>query len=53
MQALDAAAKEAGITVLNEVGLDPGLDHCYAIKTIDEVHEKGGKVRTTPATPNY
>ncbi|KAK3937024.1 Saccharopine dehydrogenase [Diplogelasinospora grovesii] len=45
MRALDAAAKEAGITVLNEVGVDPGVDHFYAMKTIDEVHEKGGKVK--------
>jgi len=42
---LDQAAKDAGITVLNEVGVDPGVDHLYAIKTIDEVHAKGGKVR--------
>jgi saccharopine dehydrogenase-like NADP-dependent oxidoreductase len=44
MRELDAEAKEAGITVLNEVGVDPGVDHLYAVKTIDEVHEKGGKV---------
>ncbi|KAI9830160.1 MAG: hypothetical protein M1819_005837 [Sarea resinae] len=42
---LEAAAKEAGIVVLNEVGMDPGIDHLYAIKTIGEVHEKGGKVK--------
>ncbi|KAM0302575.1 hypothetical protein ACHAPM_004577 [Fusarium culmorum] len=41
---LEHEAKQAGITVLNEVGADPGVDHLYAIKTIDEVHEKGGKV---------
>ena len=41
---LDAAAKEAGIVVLNEVGVDPGVDHLYAIKKIDEIHEQGGKV---------
>ncbi|KAK1848299.1 saccharopine dehydrogenase [Colletotrichum chrysophilum] len=41
---LEAEAKAAGITVLNEVGVDPGVDHLYAIKTIDEVHAKGGKV---------
>ncbi len=45
IQELDAAAREAGITVLNEVGVDPGVDHLYAIKKIDEVHAKGGKVR--------
>ena len=36
--------KEAGIVVMNEIGLDPGIDHLYAIKTIDEVHAKGGKI---------
>ncbi|KAF8067659.1 saccharopine dehydrogenase [Lyophyllum atratum] len=45
MRELDAAAKEAGIVVLNEIGLDPGIDHLYAIKTIDEVHAKGGKIK--------
>jgi spermidine synthase len=44
MRALDADAKKAGIIVLNEIGLDPGIDHLYAVKTIGEVHEKGGKV---------
>ena len=44
MRELDNAAKEAGITVLNEVGVDPGVDHLYAIKTIGEVHDKGGEV---------
>ncbi|KAF9761494.1 hypothetical protein IL306_003790 [Fusarium sp. DS 682] len=41
---LEDQAKEAGITVLNEVGVDPGIDHLYAIKTIGEVHEKGGNI---------
>ncbi|CCC10016.1 unnamed protein product [Sordaria macrospora k-hell] len=36
MMELDAEAKAAGITVMNEIGLDPGIDHLYAIKTIDE-----------------
>ncbi|KXT15751.1 hypothetical protein AC579_1514 [Pseudocercospora musae] len=44
MMALDKEAKEAGITVFNEIGLDPGLDHLYAVKTITEVHEQGGKI---------
>ncbi|KAJ6150187.1 hypothetical protein N7471_001386 [Penicillium samsonianum] len=42
--ALDDQAKAAGITVLNEIGLDPGIDHLYAVKTIDEVHKAGGQV---------
>jgi len=45
MHALDQEARDAGIMVLNEVGLDPGIDHLYAVKTIEEVHAKGGKVR--------
>jgi len=44
MMELDAQAKEAGITVLNEIGLDPGLDHLYAVKTIAEVKQAGGKI---------
>jgi spermidine synthase len=44
MVELDEEAKKAGIVVMNEIGLDPGIDHLYAIKTIDEVHSKGGKV---------
>jgi len=45
MRELDADAKKAGIIVMNEIGLDPGIDHLYAIKTIDEVHEKGGQIK--------
>ncbi|KAK9240394.1 Saccharopine dehydrogenase [Lipomyces kononenkoae] len=45
MRELEEAVKQAGIVVLNEVGLDPGIDHLYAIKTIDDVHAKGGKVK--------
>lgn len=44
MRELDKAARGAGIVVMNEIGVDPGIDHLYAIKTIDEVHEQGGKV---------
>lgn len=44
MMELDAQAKEAGITVLNEIGLDPGIDHLWAVKTIEEVHRAAGKI---------
>ena len=30
MRALDDAAREAGVTLVNEVGLDPGIDHLMA-----------------------
>ncbi|GJN91840.1 hypothetical protein Rhopal_004863-T1 [Rhodotorula paludigena] len=45
MKALHDEAVAAGITVLNEIGLDPGIDHLYAVKTIDEVHRAGGKIK--------
>ena len=44
MLELDQQCKDAGITVMNEIGLDPGIDHLYAVKTIDEVHKEGGKI---------
>ena len=44
MQALDEAAKKAGVLLLNEIGLDPGIDHMSAMKIIDHIHNKGGKV---------
>ncbi|EED24367.1 saccharopine dehydrogenase Lys9, putative [Talaromyces stipitatus ATCC 10500] len=44
MKELEEDAKKAGITVMNEIGLDPGIDHLYAVKTITEVHNAGGKI---------
>lgn len=44
--ALDEKAKAAGITIMNEIGVDPGVDHLYAVKTIDEVHAAGGKIKS-------
>ncbi|PNF15026.1 hypothetical protein B7P43_G17219 [Cryptotermes secundus] len=39
-------AAEKGITILNEVGLDPGIDHLLAMECFDEVHQAGGKVES-------
>lgn len=44
MQALDAAAKENNIVLMNEIGLDPGIDHMSAMKIMDEIREQGGKI---------
>jgi len=44
MEALDAMAKEAGIIILNEMGLDPGIDHMSAMRIIDHVHQQNGQV---------
>ena len=41
MKALETDIKRAGILVLNEMGLDPGLDHMSAMKTIDEIRKDG------------
>ncbi|KDN46124.1 putative chimeric spermidine synthase/saccharopine reductase [Tilletiaria anomala UBC 951] len=38
--------KKAGITVMNEIGLDPGIDHLYAVKAIDDIHREGGKIKS-------
>lgn len=46
MKELEPAVKEAGIVVMNEIGLDPGIDHLYAVKTIDDTHKAGGKIRS-------
>lgn len=46
LRELESEIKDAGITVMNEIGLDPGIDHLYAVKTIDEVHRAGGKIKS-------
>ncbi|WP_396171569.1 saccharopine dehydrogenase family protein, partial [Flavobacterium sp.] len=44
MQDLDALAKENNLIFMNEIGLDPGIDHMSAMKIIDEIKAKGGKM---------
>lgn len=44
MQALDGEARQAGVLLLNELGVDPGLDHMSAMKIIHQVQRQGGKV---------
>ncbi|MBC8214344.1 MAG: saccharopine dehydrogenase NADP-binding domain-containing protein [Candidatus Marinimicrobia bacterium] len=44
MQKLDEITKSKGLTFLNEIGVDPGIDHMSAMQIIDEVHDEGGKV---------
>lgn len=46
LKELEPQIKEAGITVMNEIGLDPGIDHLYAVKIIEEVHQAGGKIKS-------
>lgn len=45
MQSLDKKAKSSDVLLLNELGLDPGIDHMSAMQIIHEVHGKGGKIK--------
>lgn len=44
MKKLNDEAKSKNLLFLNEIGVDPGIDHMSAMKIIDEVYEKGGNV---------
>lgn len=44
MQNLDAEARRAGILMLNEIGLDPGIDHMEAMRIIHDVKNNGGEI---------
>lgn len=44
MRELDAEAKQKNILLLNECGLDPGIDHASAMKVIDHIKSIGGKI---------
>jgi saccharopine dehydrogenase-like NADP-dependent oxidoreductase len=44
MQELDAEAKKNNLVFMNEIGLDPGVDHMSAMKILDEIRAKGGNI---------
>lgn len=44
MNALDAEAKKAGVVLMNEVGVDPGIDHMSAMKVLNRVRDEGGEM---------
>ena len=44
MLALDSEAKEKGLVFMNEIGVDPGIDHMSAMQVIDGIRDKGGKL---------
>lgn len=44
MKELNDEAIQKNIILLNECGLDPGIDHASAMKVIDEIKHKGGKI---------
>ena len=44
MMALDEAVRKKGLVFMNEIGLDPGIDHMSAMQIIDRIRKKGGKL---------
>ncbi|GLR17908.1 saccharopine dehydrogenase family protein [Portibacter lacus] len=44
MQALDEEAKAKGLVFMNEIGVDPGIDHMSAMQVIDRIRDQGGKM---------
>lgn len=44
MAALNEEVEENGLTFMNEIGLDPGIDHMSAMQVIDRIRDAGGKI---------
>lgn len=44
IRALDEEVKKKGLVFMNEIGLDPGIDHMSAMQIIDDIRDKGGKM---------
>ncbi|WP_203294675.1 saccharopine dehydrogenase family protein [Luteirhabdus pelagi] len=44
MQSLNAKATSKGLVFMNEIGLDPGIDHMSAMQVIDRIRDNGGKM---------
>lgn len=44
LKALDEQVKKNGLVFMNEIGLDPGIDHMSAMEIIDRITEAGGKM---------
>ncbi|KAJ6656201.1 hypothetical protein lerEdw1_004032 [Lerista edwardsae] len=49
MKELQESVEAAGITVISEVGLDPGLDHMLAMECIDKAKKVGATIINIPA----
>lgn len=46
MKALDSEARKAGILIMNEIGVDPGLDHMSACRVLDQIREKDASIHS-------
>jgi saccharopine dehydrogenase-like NADP-dependent oxidoreductase len=45
IRALDEAARKRGVILMNECGVDPGIDHMSAMQMIDRIKKEGGRLR--------
>uniref|UniRef100_A0A2I3H9W3 Alpha-aminoadipic semialdehyde synthase, mitochondrial n=1 Tax=Nomascus leucogenys TaxID=61853 RepID=A0A2I3H9W3_NOMLE len=46
LKELEKSVEDAGITIIGELGLDPGLDHMLAMETIDKAKEVGATIES-------
>lgn len=44
MESLDEEVKKKGLVFMNEIGVDPGIDHMSAMHVIDRIRDEGGKM---------
>jgi len=44
LKKMDPEVKKKGLVFMNEIGLDPGLDHMSAMQVIDRIKSQGGKM---------
>lgn len=44
MKKRDAEVREKNLIFLNEIGVDPGIDHLATMKVVDECREKGERI---------
>jgi saccharopine dehydrogenase-like NADP-dependent oxidoreductase len=45
IQALDGQARKNGMVLMNECGVDPGIDHMSAMQMINRIREEGGELK--------
>lgn len=44
LQALNEDAKSNGLILMNEIGVDPGIDHMSAMQVLDRIRDNGGEI---------
>jgi saccharopine dehydrogenase (NADP+, L-glutamate forming) len=46
MLEMDKKARNRGLTFLNELGADPGIDHMNGMRAVDKIKANGGKIKS-------